>query len=247
MKTLLTTCLTLITFISLSQVNPGTPSSATITLSAEQRTEQLEEIEGTLKKDQKALRKFERQISKSNDHIEDLELEINYNEKRQTDHVNQIAELKQSMAGFDLKALEDKAKRLGKEARKLDRENHHDAQTIARKKAHIEKLLSEISVLESDIAENAAGIDIRKDERDETLDIITRNGLVEKQTSIDQLDKELHALKTKNERMRMKSDREKQAISKNENLVKQTQQKVTQSEDKKAQLMLTSGSSAGSL
>lgn len=238
MKHFVIACLTIFTLSATSQTTPpaDVTQAATATMSDEMRLARLEQADSDLKKQEKIVSKLSRQNQKSEKHISNLEIEINYNEKQQADHVSQIANLKASMAGYDLEALETKIKRLDKESSKLTRNNNHNANAIVRKKAHIEKLLGEISVLENEISENEIDLARKEKETENTQDVITSNGLVDKQASIEKLDKELASLKSKNERMRVKSDRERNSIQKNQQVIHSSEGRVIQLQSEKQQL-----------
>jgi adenylate kinase family enzyme len=90
--------------------------------------------------------------------------------------------------------------------------------------------------LENEISENEIDLSRKEKEKENTQEIITSNGLVDKQATIEKLDKELASLKTKNERMHVKSDRERNSIQKNQGVIHTTEDRVIQLKSEKQQL-----------
>ena len=63
------------------------------------------------------------------------------------------------MSGFDLMTLQDKIKPVNRDKKRLQSQNNRNSSSIVRKKAQIEKLLGEISMLEEEIVINEGQIE----------------------------------------------------------------------------------------
>ncbi|MCB0761905.1 MAG: hypothetical protein KDC12_10315 [Flavobacteriales bacterium] len=176
-----------------------TPSQTTSEHTAQARSSQ--EIDQDLKKADKLVSRTETSINKRQQENRDLQREIELNEKHQQANVERAAEVKNTMGGYDLEPLEDKIDRLEKDQRTLNNRNEQNEAAIIRKKARIEKLQSEIELMESQIDNNQQKMNELDAETVATQEVITSYGLVEKDAELNDLQKDLKSLKKKNEKM----------------------------------------------
>ena len=193
--------------------------SQTSAYSAEEVKSRVSEINKELQKMDRTLLRVAREQKAKEQIVRESERELSYNRQKQQERTRRIATLKTEMEGHNLQALNDKIDRIEKEKSKLDRQSRNDAQSIVRKKAQIEKLLGEISMLESRIATNEETIDRKEEEIHDTQDVITQNGLVAKQAEIDAIDKEIQALKSTENRLQRKQDQSQDSVSESENRI----------------------------
>jgi len=193
--------------------------SQTSVYSAEEVKSRVSEINKELQKMDRTLLRVAREQKVKEQIVRESERELSYNRQKQQERTRRIATLKTEMEGYNLQALNDKIDRIEKEKSKLDRQSRNDAQSIVRKKAQIEKLLGEISMLESRIATNEETIDRKEEEIHDTQDVITQNGLVAKQAEIDAIDKEIQALKSTENRLQRKQDQSQDSVSESENRI----------------------------
>ncbi|MBI1266724.1 MAG: hypothetical protein GC193_04735 [Cryomorphaceae bacterium] len=193
--------------------------SQTSAYSAEEMKSRVSEINKELQKMDRTLLRVAREQKVKEQIVRESERELSYNRQKQQERTRRIATLKTEMEGHNLQALNDKIDRIEKEKSKLDRQSRNDAQSIVRKKAQIEKLLGEISMLESRIATNEETIDRKEEEIHDTQDVITLNGLVAKQTEIDAIDKEIQSLKSAENRLQRKQDQSQDSVSESENRI----------------------------
>lgn len=205
------------------------------TLTIEQIEERIHDVDIEMKKAQRDIKKNEKVAAQRNKKVDAAERDLGYNEKQQAENVKRAAELKTEMRGKDLPALEKKIKDLNGDRRKLTNKNQRNSSAIVRKKAQIEKLLGEIAMLETEIDANEIVINEKTRNIDDTSEIITSNGLVEKTKELNSLDKELRNLKSKNTKLRetiAKSrnegqSAEDQTVAQKEKLEKLRQEKAT--------------------
>lgn len=188
--------------------------------SVEENKTRVTEINKELQKMDRTLLRVARDQNTKEQIVRESERELSYNRMKQLERSERIAYLNREMSGYDLDALNEKINRIEHEKNKLDRQSRNDAQAIVRKKAQIEKLLGEISMLESRIVTNGESMDRKEEEIQATQEVITQNGLVSKQTEIDTIEKEIEALKAAENRLQRKRDQSQDSVSESENRIK---------------------------
>lgn len=220
MKNYISLSLLFISFFSAANADGQTqPISQTSAYSAEEVKSRVSEINKELQKMDRTLLRVAREQKVKEQIVRESERELSYNRQKQQERTRRIATLKTEMSGYDLQALNDKIDRIEKEQSRLDRQKRNDAQSIVRKRAQIEKLLGEISMLETRIETNEQTIERKEEEIQDTQEVITQNGLVAKQAEIDAIDKELESLKSAENRLQRKQDQSKDSVSESENRI----------------------------
>lgn len=173
--------------------------------------ERISDISKEVEKIDRQIVREERIIRTRENVVRESARQIEYIGKQEQENVNATAQLKGEIAGHDLDALESRIKYLTRDQKSLERNNKRDANSIIRKKAQIEKLLGEITMLEERILTHEQTIIEKEEQIQETEVEITEFALVTKNDQLKELEKDrsqLQAQKNRENRRKGKAEDE---------------------------------------